>query len=441
MTSSDDQDARVYADYYARSHRAKPATFPFIAGDALLRCIAFGDFLQSRANKSDVIVNTYRSVWQEAITMLGNPKSTQDDSDEGGGHAGVLQHQPTSVTAPGNASNADKNVDVDDHQTPSEDGNTSSPSQSLLWIDPAAIAAELEHIDETAGFNDRSDEAVRVWLNHAQKHAQKPLQLATRKMAQALDELIVTFPNLADAATIVAGATLLRAEKKLPLRFPRLLLQGEPGSGKTEFIRAIASATALPLITMNLSAMYGEFELPGGHRSWKSAVPGKLFQGLLKSPVANPIFLFDEAERGNRIVQSSLLQWLEDRYFRDQYLELNFQVDQVNSMLITNSLTTLEAAVQSRCRLFEVKSLTDDQTREIIQRIYARLICGEEFIDFAPTLDSQMIERLMSQSLREVRMTLESALYTAALHERRTLIEADLRLPDQSSKGVGFIWG
>jgi hypothetical protein len=428
---SDKTDAR--ARFYASMTRTNPPKLPScLRGEVLTRALVISDFLRWRADDHEAALQPYVSLWPELLAICDKPGLPDDDDDDdelaGGARKLALSEMELALRP-----ETPRTVVVD--ATGTIDDDEVEVEGELYWADDDAIAAQLALAD-TLAFEENG--RLESWLTQLRTNRKKPLRMATRAHAEELQKLTTDFPNLEEAGEIVAGAVLLQAEKNLPVRLPRLLLQGSPGCGKTQFVRAVAAAVALPLISITLSATCGEFEMVGGHRTWRSATPGRLFQGLLRSAVANPLYLFDEAERGGKIAQSAMLAWLEDDHFRDQYLDLDFRCVQANSFLITNSLSTLDTAIQSRCRLIEVQPLTSDEMRVIVRRIYAKLRTQEEFVDFNSSIDDALVERLLPLGLRHVRVTLESAFYRAALHDRRVLIEADLKL-STASRGFGFL--
>jgi hypothetical protein len=424
---SDKTDAR--ARYYASMTRTNPPRLPScFRGEVLTRALVISDFLRWRADDHEAALQPYVALWPELLALCEKPDPLDDDEGAGGEFAHSDYELRVRPEAPRTVEAAETAETIDDDSAEIEG--------ELYWADDEAIRAQLT-LAGTLSFDESSK--LETWLTQLRTNRKKPLRMAARSHVVELQKLITDYPNLAEAGEIVAGAVLLQAEKNLPVRLPRLLLQGSPGCGKTEFARTIADTLSMPLIAITLSATCGEFEMGGGHRTWRSATPGRLFQGLLRSAVANPLFLFDEAERGGKIAQSALLAWLEDTHFRDHYLDLDFRCDQVNSFLITNTLATLDTAIQSRCGLIDVAKLKTDEMRTIVRRIYARLLKKQEFIDFNSTLSDALVERLLPLGLRHVRVKLENAFYSAALDERRVLIEADLKLPAATSSGFGFL--
>lgn len=337
-----EDNLKTFARAYARTTYSQPLLLPmFLRGDARANALAVSDFLRWRADQHDAALTTHVKLWPELFALCQKSNKADDDRDGGGSTSG--EHASTTAASSTiddvTNQNTHSETGTNDATTTDDSCDDNNAKNVLQWVDDDDITEQLTLAD-ALGLHESNN--LETWLSQLRDNRKKPLQCATHSQAVELQKLITEYPNLAEAGRIVAGAVMLQAEKQLPVRLPRLLLQGEPGCGKTEFVRTIAETLSLPLIFITLSATCGEFELPGGHRTWRSATPGRLFQGLLKSSVANPLFLFDEAERGRKIAQSALLAWLEDTHFRDQFLDISFRSDQVNSVLITNSLETLD---------------------------------------------------------------------------------------------------
>jgi hypothetical protein len=404
----------------------------FVRGDTLISCMVIGNFL--RWSGGDLFWNVGKPIWHEIWDIVHHKKTLTDD---GGTDSDSMlseddsAHGTTFLARGPYGDEADALLET----TASEEESTTSAKDATEWYPYDLAKQQLDQIDTHYDGTDRT----KPWLEDLLKARYKPMRYATTEQTEKLRELITAFPNLREAARLIAGAVTLQAEKNLPVRLPRLILQGEPGCGKTEFLRQVASILDIPLVDISLSVVCGEFELPGSHRTWRSSKAGRLFESLLRSPVANPLFLFDEAERGNDIAQSVLLPFLENSTFRDNFMELDFSVSQINSVLITNNVDLLDTAVRSRCQLVTVAGLTDSERYDIVHRIYGRLREREEFVEFSSVLNDNIVALLLTQSLRETRVTLQSAMFSAALQQRRYLLKEDVVVSTQTKHPVGFL--
>lgn len=234
---------------------------------------------------------------------------------------------------------------------------------------------------------------------------------ANSESIRQLNNVLDQFPNFRVATEAVIGAAKLSLQSDTPLRLPTFLLDGPPGIGKTEWIRAIAKATQLPLIVLPMGSLHGRFELAGGHRSYKGAEAGLLIKRLLKAGVANPLFLFDEAELADPDLYQPLYQFIEDDYFTDHFLEIDFRVSHVNVFMITNDRALLPAAIRSRACELLIEEPSAAERAAIITRIYDRLRTTHvEYQSFPTTLDPACLDRLQRLSLRQVRISLEMAM-------------------------------
>jgi len=267
--------------------------------------------------------------------------------------------------------------------------------------------------------NDRisTDSDLNNWLKSLVEFKNKfaYFVIATADAIEKLQEIRVSFPNFSMVTQSIVGAATLSLLAQTPMRFPKLLLNGTPGIGKTEYVRAICAALKLPLIVVPLGSIDGRFELVGGHRTYRSAEPGLLCKAYLNNHIANAVFLFDEAELGKKDLYQPLYSFIEDEYFQDHYLEVEFLVEHVNIILISNDCTQLPDAVRSRVCEIEIHEPTEDQKLKIIDRIYLKLRESRvEYALFSEELDSECKSQLMSLSLRQVRICLEKAMLMSA---------------------------
>ena len=203
--------------------------------------------------------------------------------------------------------------------------------------------------------------------------------------------------------TAIVGSLYLSANASREFSIPPLLIQGPPGCGKTELVRNLSTMLEVPLNTIAMGSVNGNFELPGGHRGYRGATMGTLCKYLVKSPVANPIYLFDEAELGYAELYQPLLQFLEDDEFRDHFVEIKFNTKYVNVIFVTNDKEQLPGAIRSRLIEFDVGKPSDTETMAICQRIYQRIRAENScYASFPEALNQRCIELLSRGPLREV---------------------------------------
>lgn len=248
----------------------------------------------------------------------------------------------------------------------------------------------------------------------------------------ALAALRLTHPHFREVIQFISQHRILSSRSTKTLGLPPILLNGEPGVGKTHFAIELANLLGVESRRVAFDTPITAATLMGSDRRWANTQSGLLFELVCLGQHANPVIILDEIDKAdaqrdwNPIAPlHSLLEPSTAVKIRDLSVDFEFDASLVTWVATSNDSRGLSTAIRSRFTEFHIHRPGAADAIASAMEVVARAFASYQIEGVDPP-DRTLAVALAHLTPREITQVLKQTVANAIAKGNSTITPDDL---------------
>ena len=247
---------------------------------------------------------------------------------------------------------------------------------NISKVNRIKIKEYKDYYDENMGSTDsdfiKTKKCLEIISKLDWKRTLKEEKINISKMREFLNKKHYGMEKVKE--TILESLALRYYMRNSGEKMPMIIcLAGSAGIGKTSIAEAVSEALGREFEKISMSSVTTVFELTGLTKGYTSAAPGRIIKTLAKFGCDDPLILLDEIDKVNQKksegdIEGVLLEILDpdqNKRFRDEFLELEYDLSNVMFLATANNLSEVSEPLKSRMEIIYLEDYNLEQKVEI----------------------------------------------------------------------------
>ncbi|MDR0917766.1 MAG: AAA family ATPase [Oscillospiraceae bacterium] len=152
-----------------------------------------------------------------------------------------------------------------------------------------------------------------------------------------------------------------------------LLLNGDAGTGKTTFAKAVAVSIGRESAIISLNGLQSGSDITGLSTHYRDSTGGAISKAIIESGCFNPVIILDEidkcaVDRENGLIWYSLLQLFDKNNcdFKYSFLDIYYDISQVIFIVTSNTIENLPQPLLDRMKIVHLNGYNRIEKQEIL---------------------------------------------------------------------------